>query len=57
VLTRYLAMNSSIDDTLSPTSFSIVLYCAISRVHAGEYLLRNIAEWTKRTPGIYVKHT
>jgi hypothetical protein len=57
VLTRYLAMNSSIEDTLSPTSFSIVLYCAIRRVHAGEYLLSNTAEWKKRILGIDMKRT
>jgi hypothetical protein len=38
-LPRYLTMNSSIDGTSSPTSFSIVLYCDKSLVHAGEYLL------------------
>ena len=34
-------MNSSIEGTSLPTSFSIVLYCDKRRVHAGEYLLHD----------------
>ena len=42
-LTRYRAMNCSIDGTSSPTNFSMVLYCDNSLVHAVEYLFGGAA--------------
>lgn len=53
LLTRYRDMNSSAEGTASPTSFSIVLYCDSSLVHAGEYLLKSEVQRIDNVKGTY----